>query len=78
MNLLVGSRLKYCDERSRLFGLMRVAANDYGRRAAQLSKCMGFMNEAEYKKARDEVVQARLDAEQAREALHLHQSEHGC
>ena len=78
MGPIATDRLKFCTERGRLLDYLSNAARDYGRAATHLGSKLETMSEADYKRVRAETEAARLDAEQAREALLQHRREHGC
>jgi hypothetical protein len=70
--------LKFCAERGDLLDRMTDAAKQYAAAANELAKRMGVLPGPEYRRARDEVENLRLEAERARERYRKHRSEHGC
>jgi hypothetical protein len=62
----------------RLLDDLNRATNDYANAAADISGQTGLMPEADYKRRRMEVEEARRDAEHCRTALLKHRAEHGC
>jgi hypothetical protein len=76
--VISSSHLKFCPERGRLLDLLSYATARYAAGANELSIQMATLSQADYLRMRTEVENARLEAQQAREALFLHVSEHGC
>jgi hypothetical protein len=70
--------LKGCEERSRLFDLLRVATSLYAAMATQLAKEIGTLPKDLYRLRYNAVEEARLLSVQVQEALHAHTNEHGC
>lgn len=72
------AHLRFCSERGHLLDLLTTAANDYAKLANELAGEMSTMSPTVYRQRRSDVEHARMDAQQAREALLAHQKEHGC
>jgi len=72
------AHLRFCTERGRLLDLLTTAVSDYAKVADELAGQMSILSPLAYRRKRLEVEGARIDAQNARDALFTHRKEHGC
>ena len=72
------AELRFCSERRRLLQSFDNAAANYATAVEQLMIQMRGEHLEAYERKWDQVEHARLDAQNARDALLLHRKEHGC
>jgi hypothetical protein len=70
--------LRFCAERGRLLDLLNTAVSDYAAAINNLSRKFHSLSNSEYVAETQHVEVARMDAQQARDALRTHRAEHGC
>jgi hypothetical protein len=72
------AHLRFCSERSQLLDAWDNAAANYATAVEELTLKMSGVQLEAYERKWAEVEHARLDAQNAREALMAHRKEHGC
>ena len=76
--MVAAVQLTVCLEQSRLLDSLNDAASDYATAAVALTKEISTLDDAAYRHRCFGVEGARLDVQEARDALIRHKADHGC